>query len=283
MGRDFSQRNEAIKEKPLVCINCGATDDIQMHHVVPLIFGGSDCASNMVPLCCKCHNATHHAKNISEYIGTSQSGGRPPKCDDATAFSAMDMLANGEIGERRCQELMLLGHRTHVKMTSQYRKWKRMRGIKNVKNYFDVTATLSAKRMISESERIVVGFIEYDDGRKTDILYRKSHENDGIKYKYTTTGGLKNDVTWGEIKHIEASSKRRKTNAEVLQRLKEKVIEDEMSKISSQIYSMNIDKFGRVVIDEPKYEQSQFLATEGVKVPIQEAALRFEKSMRICC
>lgn len=36
-----------------VCCNCGATEDIEYHHIVPLLLGGNDVKSNIVPLCYK--------------------------------------------------------------------------------------------------------------------------------------------------------------------------------------------------------------------------------------
>jgi 5-methylcytosine-specific restriction endonuclease McrA len=33
------------------CHECGATADIQVEHVVPVVFGGSNQPGNMVPLC----------------------------------------------------------------------------------------------------------------------------------------------------------------------------------------------------------------------------------------
>lgn len=42
------------------CINCGATENLELHHVVPLALGGNDIESNKVYLCIKCHNLIHN-------------------------------------------------------------------------------------------------------------------------------------------------------------------------------------------------------------------------------
>ena len=44
------------------CINCGSSDDIVYHHVVPLAFGGRDVITNIVPLCDNCHKMVHYGK-----------------------------------------------------------------------------------------------------------------------------------------------------------------------------------------------------------------------------
>lgn len=43
-----------------ICVNCGATEDIEYHHIVPLSLGGSDTLSNICPLCAKCHGKVHY-------------------------------------------------------------------------------------------------------------------------------------------------------------------------------------------------------------------------------
>lgn len=43
-----------------ICVNCGATEEIEYHHIVPLSLGGSDTLSNICPLCAKCHGKVHY-------------------------------------------------------------------------------------------------------------------------------------------------------------------------------------------------------------------------------
>lgn len=46
-----------------VCCNCGSTEDIQYHHIVPLALGGRDIISNMCCLCYDCHQLIHFGEN----------------------------------------------------------------------------------------------------------------------------------------------------------------------------------------------------------------------------
>lgn len=41
------------------CVACGAKEDIQHHHLVPRLAGGSDDDANMVSLCVVCHGKIH--------------------------------------------------------------------------------------------------------------------------------------------------------------------------------------------------------------------------------
>lgn len=43
-----------------VCVNCGSTEDIEYHHIVPISLGGNDILSNICPLCHCCHAKIHY-------------------------------------------------------------------------------------------------------------------------------------------------------------------------------------------------------------------------------
>lgn len=59
---------EALKDQiGRKCANCGTTEELTYHHIVPLVFGGNDIVSNMVCLCAKCHNIIHHHRDIPNH------------------------------------------------------------------------------------------------------------------------------------------------------------------------------------------------------------------------
>lgn len=45
------------------CCNCGSTEGICYHHVIPRSLGGTDNPSNLVPLCTACHYLLHQITN----------------------------------------------------------------------------------------------------------------------------------------------------------------------------------------------------------------------------
>jgi hypothetical protein len=47
------------KQLPKECQNCGSTDNIHIHHIVPLYVGGTNKLTNMASLCGKCHEIIH--------------------------------------------------------------------------------------------------------------------------------------------------------------------------------------------------------------------------------
>ena len=47
------------------CENCGKEDELEVHHIIPLVEGGSDDFENFVALCSDCHKI-FHKKNKSQ-------------------------------------------------------------------------------------------------------------------------------------------------------------------------------------------------------------------------
>jgi hypothetical protein len=49
------------------CVACGATDDLQHHHLVTRAEGGSDDENNLITLCCGCHHKVHSRQMNGTY------------------------------------------------------------------------------------------------------------------------------------------------------------------------------------------------------------------------
>lgn len=48
------------------CANCGSTNDVQPHYIVPLDRGGKYVETNIIPLCRVCKYAVDHGITIKE-------------------------------------------------------------------------------------------------------------------------------------------------------------------------------------------------------------------------
>ena len=48
------------------CANCGSTNGVQPHYIVPLDCGGRDVETNIIPLCRVCKYAVDHGVAIKE-------------------------------------------------------------------------------------------------------------------------------------------------------------------------------------------------------------------------
>lgn len=173
------------------CSNCGSEENIEYHHIVPIHLGGTNRFSNIVPLCNACHKAAHRGRHISEY--TSHAGsGRPTKVTDDVAFKVLDAWSDGQIGNRKCSELMGLsqaktprgGGAGGVVTSAQYKRWCKERGYEKVTNNLDVKATTSTYGI---DGGVCVGLITKTDGSKVEIYFNDTGLNDDVMYKIRRT------------------------------------------------------------------------------------------------
>lgn len=178
------------------CGNCGSEEMVEYHHVVPLALGGTNSITNIVPLCYKCHKAAHNGRHITSFADHSRSNdGRPPKCDDETAFKALDLLADGQIGVRTCKKLMSLSGRTEPRETAQFPRWCEKRGIEDVRNILDTKITNKCRPIAPGT---VIGEVTYSDGTKKNIVFNDTGLNDETVY---TLRFSKEEITYGELKN----------------------------------------------------------------------------------
>lgn len=68
--------SKAIKEfLPKKCYNCGSTQHLVYHHIVPAILGGNDTLSNIAVLCPSCHSKVHYGeKGVISHGGLVSDG-----------------------------------------------------------------------------------------------------------------------------------------------------------------------------------------------------------------
>ena len=52
------------------CDMCGNTDTLELHHIIPLSWGGKSIKENCTTLCKRCHRKTH--KKLSKYLNRTQ-------------------------------------------------------------------------------------------------------------------------------------------------------------------------------------------------------------------
>ena len=190
---------ELIRHCGTSCVNCGSTENVEYHHIVPLLLGGTNNFANIVPLCHRCHKAAHGSHHMSHYVDHSNSG-RKPKVPDEEAFAVYDRWVDGQFGNRKCQQLLKLTSSTKPNSTEQYKRYITARGIKSVRHNYDYVLTVAAQS--ANSER-VVGKVTYLDGREEPIMFKDFGENDDIEYEFCARNNrsLKTTMTWGEFKN----------------------------------------------------------------------------------
>lgn len=191
------------RECGVECVSCGSTENIEYHHIVPLLLGGTNRFTNIVPVCHQCHKAAHGSHHMSRYVDSSNSG-RKSNADDEAAFRALDLLLAGEIGVAKVQALMKTKVRTRPTKTRQYKEWAEKHGIKSLKNHLDYSVSASPMKI---SDGYIVGTVEYTDGRTEPIRFHDTGLNDDVTYSFLR-GKDRHTNTWGEEKKKKQTRRR---------------------------------------------------------------------------
>ena len=126
-----SFRKKLKKELGTTCVNCGNSENIEYHHIVPLINGGTNNISNIVPLCKECHYKAHD----KEYKHGNKKGnkGRKRKVTYEEALPVLDKYFNLEIGLKEAKEILGLAPGNN---SSWYTLANRYKDEHNVSRYF---------------------------------------------------------------------------------------------------------------------------------------------------
>ena len=178
------------------CVNCGCTESIEYHHIVPVLLGGTNNIRNIVPLCHKCHMAANRGRHINDYRQYTKKMGRHLIVSDADAFKAYDMLLSGEIGSYTCKKLLKCSENTKIKDSKQYKRWCEEHGILKMENRLDWHITKSGSIQTGH----VIGFVIYADGRRDDIIFHDTGTNDYAVYAICDDDGTTTNMTWRDIK-----------------------------------------------------------------------------------
>ena len=151
-----------------VCYNCGSSEGIELHHIVPLRCGGTNNISNIAVLCHRCHMAVHHGQNIHQY-GNKTNGGRPHKADDETMNKAFQLYLLGKIGASDCKRMLKISENCKIADMSVFKEYKKDRGIKKHRNNIDI---IRKKRGYIKPGQ-TSGYIEYEDGTIENLTYEE--------------------------------------------------------------------------------------------------------------
>jgi len=122
-------RKEWIKKKTgvslgNVCYNCGSTEDVELHHIVPLSLGGTNNITNIAVLCHKCHMASHYGRNINEY----KSKKKPVQIKRKLTFkekieTTIPDYINGKISEMECKKILGIDDGVDIRKMKFFKKY----------------------------------------------------------------------------------------------------------------------------------------------------------------
>ena len=115
-------RKILVSELGTVCVNCGSDQFIEYHHIVPIVYGGTNKLSNIVPLCSDCH-ARAHQKVSGEGMAKARREGRIGRkyiTPYEDAIPTLKRFYNMEIGNK--EMTALLGYKSNRSTLYDYRR-----------------------------------------------------------------------------------------------------------------------------------------------------------------
>lgn len=160
------------------CANCGATENIQYHHIVPLHMGGTNNPSNIIPLCTICHKKVHGASAERKYKA-AQNGGRPRMPITDEMREAIALYVDGRIDPSELKKSIGV---THIDWSD-----RRLRllldemGIEKIRNL--ILIKIANGWIVEPGD--CVGWVKWKDGKQTDITAKRtySRQNCDVRVK----------------------------------------------------------------------------------------------------
>lgn len=144
------------------CVNCGSKEGIQYHHIVPLIYGGTNKITNIVALCYSCHKNAHGSTKVYGFSNIDK-GGRPRKKFPDNYENIFWDYLKGFIGRKECYELLGMSKESKLTENSTFSDFLEENNILKYKNSVD---TYSQKRFSNSNlSGKIIAVIEYKDGK----------------------------------------------------------------------------------------------------------------------
>lgn len=152
----FRKKLEESKPKE-ACENCGVTERLEYHHIVPIYLGGTNNLGNIAVLCDECHEKAHGAKKIR---AMSSRRGQRKIIDNSDVI--FESYRNGEIGTRECKAKIKYSPGSKLSDCWSYKHYLKSHGIRRINNRVD----FNKARGFSGARSIIY----YEDGRTEKVF-----------------------------------------------------------------------------------------------------------------
>ena len=171
--REFTKESFRSKLKEMlgeICVNCGGEDCIEYHHIVPIVYGGTNKLTNIVPLCINCHYKAHHKSNAEGIKKAKINGtiGRKHSVPYEICYPYIEDYIYGRIGKKEFKKKCGYSEKYKLDRCGYIEKYKKDNNIVAFRNIIDVITT---NGKLLEGRR--VGYILFDNGNKEELYYHK--------------------------------------------------------------------------------------------------------------
>lgn len=161
-------RKELKRRLRKTCANCGCDSKerlIEYHHIVPLIHGGTNKLSNIVPLCEDCHIKAHGSKKVRKTQKGIKGAGRPRIVPPNDYRQILDRYMHGEISQSECKFMLNIADKAKLTDMLYYHDYLEELGLKSCRNHLD---------HIEDRDNMppdrVIAYVVYKNGSRTHYL-----------------------------------------------------------------------------------------------------------------
>lgn len=151
------------------CVNCGSTEELEFHHVVPLEIGGNDTEENIVPLCYYCHKAVTNHELLLRTAGRKHENGGRKRTIPENYEEILDQYLDCEMGKKELKRRLGLSDKNAVTDNDWYKEYLEKRGIRKFRNNVDLRISKSG---INRGDP--VGMIIYKDKTSKVICWKQN-------------------------------------------------------------------------------------------------------------
>lgn len=144
------------------CVNCGSTERIEYHHIVPLCMGGTNRLTNIVPVCVNCHVAIHGEQEYRKLA--FRRSVRKPKPKFEEFEKVFWDYANCKIDTSDVKRLLGMSPKTSLNAKKEYQMFLYRNNITKIVNH--VGKYRKDENWPPERRTSVVGYTIYKDHTK---------------------------------------------------------------------------------------------------------------------
>ena len=169
--KEFSResfRKKLRKELGERCYNCDSIEFIEYHHIVPVVYEGTNKLTNIVPLCINCHYKAHSKTNIEgiERAKKEKTVGRKHSIPYEVCYPFIVDYIYGRIGKKEFKARCGYSEKYKLDKCAYIERYKEENNITSFKNAIDV---IIANGKLVENK--YVGYIEFSNGKRRDLYY----------------------------------------------------------------------------------------------------------------
>ena len=160
-NKEYYEARKMLEGIPKVCVNCGKTEGVEMHHIVPLSRGGNNTLGNIVYLCKECHYKAHSA-NIGGYRGgrTGRNKKQPPEGYE----EVLRDYFNGIIGWDEVKKRLKIDANIRARETWWVEEYAKKNGISRYEKYI-----IPFKKVMGDDKYRLSIKKWYTDGRIEEV------------------------------------------------------------------------------------------------------------------